>query len=81
MKITRRFRKDKALTEWLKTGEAKDSVAVRFVDRRDGEIARFEIHGAVPYEWSGPTIEERGDDVVLTETLVLLVKDTEMVDP
>jgi phage tail-like protein len=81
--LVRRFKKDKALYEWLKAiksgKELRRDGRVLLLDDEGKEVARFEFKGAWPKVWSGPSLskDRKGEDV-LKEEIVLSVQSVEM---
>lgn len=81
--LTRRYRKDKELYDWIKaTKEGKKEFkegSVILLDRQEKEIARFNFFGAWPKAWHGPTFSKQaGGNDTLLETIVLSVGDVEL---
>jgi len=81
--LTRRFKKDKELYNWVKDIKAgkqtRKSGSITLHDDEDKEVARFNFFGAWPKSWSGPTLSKNssGNDI-LSENIVLSVQDLEM---
>ena len=81
--LTRRFRKDKELYDWMKSiKEGKKEVksgSVVLMDDEYKEIVRFNFFDAWPKAWHGPSLSKQvGGNDTLLETVVLSVSDVEM---
>jgi phage tail-like protein len=81
--LTRRFKKDKELYNWMKaTKDGKQdrkSGSVVLMDDESKEVARFNFFGAWPKAWHGPTLSKQSDgNDILLESVVLSVSDLEM---
>lgn len=81
--LTRRFKKDKEIYNWVK--QVKDgkterkSGSIILLDDQGKEVVRFNFFGAWPKSWSGPTLskDHAGNDILL-ESVVLSLADLEM---
>lgn len=83
LRLTRRFKKDKEMYNWVKEIKAgkqtRKSGSVILLNDEEKEVARFNFFGAWPKAWSGPTLsKDRGGNDVLKEELILSVQDVEM---
>ena len=81
--MTRRFKKDKELYNWVKEIKAgkqtRKSGSIILLDDEDKEVVRFNFFGAWPKSWSGPTLsKDRSGNDILKEEVVLSVQDVEM---
>lgn len=81
--LTRRFKHDKELYNWLKEikggKQSRKSGSVILMDDEDKEVARFNFFGAWPKAWSGPELsKDRSGNDILKEEIVLSVQDVEM---
>jgi len=81
--LTRRFKKDKELYNWMKAvkegKQERKTGSVILQDDQQKEVARFNFDKAWPKIWKAPSLsKDRGGNDILLETVVLSVSDLEM---
>jgi phage tail-like protein len=82
--LTRRFRKDKQLFDWVKDLKAgkptRKTGSIILYDDENKEVCRFNFDRAWPKSWSPPTLAKgaNGNDI-LKEEIVLSVEDLNLV--
>jgi len=81
--ISRRFKKDKALADWVKQTKqgkmTRKSGSVILLNDDNSQVARFNFFEAWPKSWSGPTLsKDRAGNETLMESVVLSVADVEL---
>ena len=81
--LSRRFKKDKELYNWVKEikggKQTRKSGSVILLDDMEKEVARFNFFGAWPKSWSGPQLsKDRGGNDIVKEEITLSVQDIEM---
>lgn len=81
--LTRRFKKDKELYNWvkdLKSGKpTRKSGSIIILDDEDKEVFRYNFTGSWIKAWHAPSLsKERHGNNLLTETVVLSVQNIEM---
>lgn len=81
--LTRRFRNDPTLMDWIKEiQEGKDTrksgSIVLLDDEGKNEVVRFNFYQAFPCQWDGPNLNTTNATEPATETVVLAIEDVSM---